>query len=547
MPIYLSEYLLPNQGDNIIRTPNQKYEFSEKSLGVVLFKQMKKYSDDIAQIDAVTEASDTHGMLLKRSIRTAVEMQNRGVTKGDIICICSSNNLNSCVPYLAGLFIGAKVSALDPIMSYEDMKHLLNQVPPSIIFAADESEQSLKEIISDLNLLTTDIIPFNSIAFEAFLSEKLDENEFKPVIVNDVFETAVIFFSSGTTGLAKGICINHYTLLQQSPAFKMLGFDLNIVLSFASLYWISAINLLISSLLYGQTRLLVPDFDEDQTWQLIDKFKVTTLLMSSTQATLLIKSNKPPHLKFESLKHVTIGGAPVSLNLFNGLEKTFPRAKVIQGYGWTEVGGIITISSPNSSQDLMLLENKPLSCGRPIPGIWYKLVDLETEKALGPNKRGELRLKTDYQMNGYYNMDSSNAWDSQGWIRTGDICYYDEDYCFYVIDRLKELIKYRGWHVSPALLEGILVKHPAVKMAVVIGVPHDQDNEHPLALVMLTNKDNNTINEDQLRKFVDDQVDDNKKLRAGVRFIEDMPKTPTGKVRRYFLKMQILSQIFNNK
>lgn len=144
-------------------------------------------------------------------------------------------------------------------------------------------------------------------------------------------------------------------------------------------------------------------------------------------------------------------------------------------------------------------------------------------------------------MNGYYNMDSSNAWDSDGWIRTGDICYYDEDYCFYVVDRLKELIKYRGWHVSPALLEGILLQHPAVKMAVVIGVPHDQDNEHPLALVVLTNKDNNGINQDQLRKFVDDQVDDNKKLRAGVRFIEDVPKTPTGKIKRYFLKMQVLS------
>lgn len=167
----------------------------------------------------MTGKSNKYGELLQHCIRTAIELSNRGIQENDIICICSPNHLKSCIPYLAALFLGAQVSALDPELSLQDMKHLLKQVPPKVIFTSEESNQTLKDAIKYLSLESTDIVPFESSEFDNFLAPKPSEDNFAPKEVN-VSKTAVIFFSSGTTGLPKGICVNHYSLLGQSPIFQ---------------------------------------------------------------------------------------------------------------------------------------------------------------------------------------------------------------------------------------------------------------------------------------------------------------------------------------
>lgn len=169
-------------------------------------------------------------------------------------------------------------------------------------------------------------------------------------------------------------------------------------------------------------------------------------------------------------------------------------------------------------------------------------MDLETEEALPCNEIGELRLKTKFQMNGYFNRDSSEAWDSDGWLKTGDVCYYDEDYCFYIVDRIKEMMKFQSWHVAPALLEGILHEHVAVKVAVVFGVPHDEDGEHPLGVVIRSD-DAPDIDAETLVEYVNNRVDDRQKLRAGIVFVDKIPYTPTGKIQRKLLRDMILGAI----
>ena len=138
-------------------------------------------------------------------------------------------------------------------------------------------------------------------------------------------------------------------------------------------------------------------------------------------------------------------------------------------------------------------------------------------------------------------MDSSGVWDSEGFMCTGDIVYYDTDLCFYIIDRIKEMLKFRSWHVSPALLEGILEQHPMVKRAVVIGIPHEEDGDHPQGLVMLV--DGCQVTEEDLLEYVNQKVDDRQKLRGGIKFIKDIVVTPTGKINRRVMKERMLSEI----
>ena len=164
-------------------------------------------------------------------------------------------------------------------------------------------------------------------------------------------------------------------------------------------------------------------------------------------------------------------------------------------------------------------------------------MDTATGKTVGFKQRGELRIKSKFIMNGYYNRDSSDTFDLDGWLKTGDIVYYDEDFCFYVIDRIKEAFKYQGWFIAPALLENELLNHPAVKIAVVVGIPRD-DGHHPMGLVVLN--DGFRVSEEEIEKFIEERVPERQRLRAGVKFIDSVPLTVTGKVMRRELKQMVL-------
>ncbi|KAK4873028.1 hypothetical protein RN001_015057 [Aquatica leii] len=525
--------LTGSNDDKIIHVPKSDYVPDPRGLGYTLFYCMQKHKDKIAQIDGITGETDTYTSLLQRCVRTAIKMRCLGVTPNDIISTCTFTRLDSCVPYLATLFLGAKIANFDPTLSLQDTVHLMKQVTPKIIFVIPETLDVIKNAVKELNKQIT-IVVFGSTdehtPFSEFLKPSLEESLFKPHEISDLKETAIIFFSSGTSGLPKGICISHYGFMHQQMNLANMGFCLDINVGFSSLYWITPSAFLSTTTFLGVARLVVPKFDASIIWTAIKKFK-PTFVYGIPVHLLTMYDTKPINVDVSCVKQLLVGGGQLLKNQIIKIRSIFPKAQLCTAYGQTEMAVMISISRPNQVNFEKFALEKPTYCGVGVPGISYKVVDIDTEEILGPNQPGELRLRTDYCLNGYYNMDASDCWDKDGWYRTWDLVYYDEDKCFYVVDRLKEFLKYQSWHVPPSLLENILRTHQDVANAVIIGVPHDLDECHFMGLVVLKNR-NSKVTPEELEKFVEERVDDRKRLRGGVKIIEKIPLMETGKLQR---------------
>ncbi|XP_023311201.1 4-coumarate--CoA ligase 1-like isoform X4 [Anoplophora glabripennis] len=526
---------------------NDKNEigYSNYGLGFILFESMKKYNTRILQYIADTDETDTQGQALRRSIRTALKLKEKGITKDDIVSSCTHNHKNSIIPFIASLFLGIKTAHFDPSLSHLDTIHLLKLIKPKIIFVDLESLPLMEKCLKE-SQEKTELVVFGESEkysnFDEYLEPSIEEDNFRPVVVNNVMETALILFSSGTTGLPKGICLNHYGLIGQ---FSRNGMRVwgntggSVLLQYTTLYWISAVSMTLKSIAEGCARVVCKQFDPAATWRLIEKYKITSIFLGPYLARDVLAARQK-NVDTSSLKYIATGSAPVTKKLMDELREAFPSAAVVQVYGQTEASGIIAIFDVNDPKEVELQTIKPLSSGKVNPEYNWKIVDPVTEKTLAANERGEFRYKTAYQMNGYHKIDSSSAYDSEGFIKSGDIAYYDEEDCFFIVDRIKEMFKYKGWHILPAVLEGILLTHPAVKEAAVIGIPHDLDGDHPMGIVAL-NKGYQNVTPEDLEVYVRERVSDNQRLRAGVKIVEEVKKTTTGKIRRNDMKQMVLN------
>ncbi|KAJ8919701.1 hypothetical protein NQ315_006229 [Exocentrus adspersus] len=540
--------------DNIIRT--EDIEFDAKPLGGVgniFFNCMKRNAAKTAQRDACTGKSDSFESLLERAVRTAIVLKQRGVGKGDIVTGCSNNHLDACVPIIAATFLGAIPCSLDPLLSFFEKSQLLQQVKPKVVFTIKDCLGDVTAALKNAEL-ESEVVVFGTASYDQYIQPRQqDEEDFKPIIVDDPKDTAVIIFSSGTSGFPKGICLNHYYFIFHSPLIpRAKNSDLDTermklelskregssFLNYGSLYWSSGMMGLFLSAVTGLCRLLCNNFNAKEFWYLIEKYKVIGVFLTPFQVTELVKHGKPPGVDTSWLLRLSTGGAALSKKYIYALQELIPETDIVPTYAQTEVGILAAFQIHNKAHREYYKKN-PDTVGLPVRGVTYKVVDPETEAVLGPNEPGELRVKSKTIMNGYYNRDFSNRYDKDKWFRTGDMVKYDENCYFYVVDRLKEMLKYRGWHIPPAILELELSHHPAVKQAVVIGKPHEEDGDHPMAVVVLED-DAGDVTAKDIEKYVEERVDERQRLRGGVRFVTCIPMTPSGKIKRRELKRMVL-------
>nr|XP_015833059.1 PREDICTED: luciferin 4-monooxygenase-like [Tribolium castaneum] len=202
----------------------------------------------------------------------------------------------------------------------------------------------------------------------------------------------------------------------------------------------------------------------------------------------------------------------------------------------------------DTDTDSKFIQNKYTACGKVVKGVTLKVfqtstdnnssvnslfqvVDVETNEILGPNKKGEIYVKAKSLMKGYYNSDNTNIFEEDGFLRTGDVGYYDEDECVHYVERIKEMFKYLSWHIVPSAIELVMMEHPAIKEVVVFGFPRsEEEGEVPAACVVL--KDGFSASGEEIEDFVASRVSDKERLRGGVYFMKELLRTPSGKVKR---------------
>ncbi|XP_046971328.1 4-coumarate--CoA ligase 1-like [Vanessa cardui] len=537
--------------NNIVYGPEERPIPAHLSFGQFVFDKLKNSGDNIAQICAETGESVTYRNILQNSVNLAVALQELGLKKGDVVALSSENRFEFTVASLAIIYCGGVLSTLNVTYSTGEISHIFQITKPKFIFTSPITAQNMYDCSQDLPHVEKiilfgeyDVIP--AIFYNDLVKKHVNVDDFTLVDVNGVDDTVAVMCSSGTTGLPKGVMLTHVNFLtlcahmkyyletsQERKNHKVLS-GLSLIPWFHAYGFITSFAVMCLNVKI----VFLVRFDEEQFLETIQKYKINMTTIVPPLAVFLAKHPLVPKYDLTSLNEVWCGAAPLSREIQAAVSKRTGIGFIRQGYGLTEVTMACCVDLTNGE--------KMGSCGTPAPGMRIKVLDTETNAKLGPGKEGEIWIKSPLGMKGYMGdkASSDELVDKEGYIRTGDIGYYDNDGYFYIVDRLKELIKYKGFQVAPAELEALLLRHAGVADCGVVGRPDEAVGELPVAFVVP--QPGVELTADEITAYVASKVSPAKHLRGGVIFVEEIPKNPSGKILRRELR-KLLSIKLNSK
>jgi acyl-CoA synthetase (AMP-forming)/AMP-acid ligase II len=492
----------------------------------VLADAMRR-ADQTALIDGPSGRTLTYGQLAGGVRRVAAGLAARGFGKGDVFAIYSPN-----VPEYALAFYGVSAAGginttISPLYTTDELTRQLDDagarflltVPPFMDKALEAAGRSGVEEVFVLGQ-AEGATPFAALMEAGDTPPEVD--------IDPADDLVVLPYSSGTTGVNKGVMLTHRNLVanvcQGEPVLLAgEGERLIAVLPFFHIYGL--VVLMCAAISRGSTLVTMPRFDLEQFLGLLQDQRITRAYLAPPIVLALAKHPLVDKYDLSSLRSVFSGAAPLDASLERACAERL-GCEVMQGWGLTETSPVVT-TNYNTPQG-----PKPGSVGVPLPNTEMRVVDPATGADVSRGETGELLVRGPQVMKGYLNAPEATAamLDPEGWLHTGDLGTIDEQGYVFIVDRVKELIKYKGLQVAPAELEAVLLSHPAVSDAAVVRFPDEEAGEVPKAFVVASSP----VEPEELMAFVAERVAPHKKVRQ-VEFVDEIPKAASGKILRRVL------------
>jgi len=520
----------------IFRGPFPNVTIPEIPVTQFVLQRAHQHANKTALIDGPSGRKITYAELGDAISRVASSLWRRGFKHGDVFGILSPNVPEYAIAFHAVASLGGIISPVNPLYTEHEVAHQLKDAGARFLVTAPQCFEKAAAAAREAGieeLFVFDVSEKAGAGGESngatpFSSLLESDGKFPAASINPREDLVALPYSSGTTGLPKGVMLTHYNLV--ANMCQMEGLDYftadDTLICVLPLFHIYGLVVVLNMGLYqGSTIVTVPRFDLELFLQLVQDHGVTLAHLVPPIVLSLSKNPIVDNYKLPKLKTIFSGAAPLDENLTRACMKRLGCA-VRQGYGMTETSPV-THSSPADPAQARFG-----SVGVPAPNTECKIMNLETGEPLGPNQEGEVCVRGPQIMKGYLNRPEATAStvDAEGWLHTGDIGYADDDGHFFIVDRAKELIKYKGFQVPPAELEALLLTHPCVADAAVVPCPDDEAGEVPKAYVVLKGE----ASAKELMDFVAQKVAPHKKIRM-LEFIDQIPKSASGKILRRVL------------
>jgi acyl-CoA synthetase (AMP-forming)/AMP-acid ligase II len=490
-----------------------------------------EFGDAPALIDGTDGTTLSYEQVDRFHRRVAAALAEAGVRKGDVLALHSPNT----IAFPTAFYAGATVTTVHPLATAEE-------------FAKQLGDSAARWIVTVSPLLGTarhaaelaggvrEIFVCDSAPGHRSLIDMLASTAPEPAVAIDPAEdVAVLPYSSGTTGTPKGVMLTHRqiatNLAQLEPAIDAApGERILAVLPFFHIYGLTA--LMNAPLRKGATVVVLPRFDLETFLAAIQNHRITGLYVAPPIVLALAKHPLVAQYDLSSLRYVISAAAPLDADLAEACARRLGLPPVGQAYGMTELSPGTHVVPLDAMRDA-----PPGAVGKLIAGTEMRIVSLDDpDKDLGPGESGEILIRGPQVMKGYLGRPDATAAmiDPDGWLHTGDVGHVDDGGWLFVVDRVKELIKYKGFQVAPAELEALLLTHPGIADAAVIGVYDDNGNEVPRAYVV-RQPNAADLSEGEVRMYVAERVAPYKRVRQ-VTFIDTVPRATSGKILRRELR-----------
>jgi acyl-CoA synthetase (AMP-forming)/AMP-acid ligase II len=481
----------------------------------------RQWPDEPAYRDLDADTTITFNEWDEQSNQVARWLIDKGVEKQDRVAVYmdSDHCMQWIVAYAGVHKAGAVMVPVNTRLSLDEVLTILRHAEPKAIVTNERLEPNTSEVMKDLGI-------------DASLStggwNELDAFERSHVQVPlDADDMADIMYTSGTTGLPKGVLVRHRNVAMIPngvPVWSNLGW-----VHGAPLFTFAGMSFIYNPMKLGLVGLYMPKFDVDHWFDTVEHERPMMIFMVPAMAELVTASPRFPAADMSSPLSVSIGSAPLAPATLKKLQDAMPQASVINSYGLTEAGPAFITMPPDEA------EKRVGSVGKPMPPMEVKVVDPDSDELRAPNEVGELLVHLPGKRREYYkdNAATASTWTADGWLRTGDLAFLDEDGFVYISGRIKDMIIRGGNNIYATDIEAVILQHEGVQEAAVVGVPHPVLGEDVGAFVV--RKPDSVLNEDELIAYCGEHLADYKRPRR-LWFVDELPRNATGKVMKHKLR-----------